>query len=104
VQTIRIFRDGHAACAEALRERKGIAAAAVPAAMKQRRLIFTDIDFLPEFFRERSALPGQCHMRRPGQIGALTEIRAGAPTIFRALENIATSERADTAFGGRRRL
>jgi hypothetical protein len=43
VQTIRIFRDGHAACAEALRERKGIAAAAVPAAMKRRRLIVTDI-------------------------------------------------------------
>jgi hypothetical protein len=72
--------------------------------MKQRRLIFTDIDFLPEFFRERSASPGDRQMRMPGQIGALTEIRAGAPTIFRALENIATSARGDTGFGGRRRL
>jgi hypothetical protein len=31
---MRILRDGHAACAEAPRERKGVAAAAVPAAMK----------------------------------------------------------------------
>src|SRR3954465_14803601 len=46
---MRILRAGHAACAEAPRDSQGVAAAAVPAAMKRRRLIFTDIDSLPEF-------------------------------------------------------
>jgi hypothetical protein len=58
---MRICRDGHAACAEALRNSKGIAAAADPAAMKRRRLNFADMA-PPWMLNERIASSGFCHV------------------------------------------
>jgi hypothetical protein len=50
-------------------------------------------------------------MRRPGQIGAVADIRAGRTNAMNGIGdrhipgvgNIAATERGDTAFGGRER-
>src|SRR5881628_1240460 len=66
---MRICRDGHAACAEALRETKGIASAVLPAAMKWRRSSFADM-ILSRIFAEGTASGRLCHGRQARQIGA----------------------------------
>src|SRR3954447_4918412 len=108
---MRILRAGHAACAEAPRDSQGVAAAAVPAAMKRRRLIFTDIDSLPEFSGSVAHRPATatCEGRdRLAQLPTLAQAHQRhewhwRPPYFRVLENIAATESGDTAFGGRRR-
>jgi hypothetical protein len=95
---MRICRDGHAACAEALRTSKGIAAAADPAAMKWRRLNFADM--VPSLnFSEGIASSGFCHVRKTGQIGAFNE-NAGFPHMTRKRANPMTVCRSLAGFGG----
>jgi hypothetical protein len=58
---MRICRDGHGLCAEALRETKGIASAVPPAAMKWRRSSFTDMipsRFLPKVLHQVASAIG----------------------------------------------
>jgi hypothetical protein len=74
---MRICRDGQAACAEAPRASKGIAATAPPAAMKRRRLNFAGM--VPSLdFREGIASSGRRNVRKTGQIGASAAVRPSA--------------------------
>jgi hypothetical protein len=71
---MRICRVGHAACAEAPRETKGIASVVVPAAMKWRRSSLVDM-ILSRIVADGTASGRLCHGWQARQIGAFQGLR-----------------------------
>src|SRR4051794_31665653 len=81
---MRICRDGHAACAEALRETKGVASVAVPAAMKWRRSRFGGM-ILSRGVADGTASGRLCHGWQGRQIGAFEGPRCAYSGVIRTI-------------------